>query len=176
MQHRHGRQVEGVAGVGLKGADAALAEDDLLVAAGHDVFGAHQQLLDGVGTGRALSRMGLFGLAQLLEQLEVLHVARADLDDVHVLEQRQVVDVHDLGNDRQTGAALGLQQQLYTLVMQALESVGRSARLERAAAQQVCAALLTASAMHITCSGDSTEQGPAMNWKWPPPIATPSAI
>ena len=34
-QHRHGAQVEGAAGRGLEGADAALAEDHLLVAAGH---------------------------------------------------------------------------------------------------------------------------------------------
>ena len=49
FNHRHRGQVEGVAGLGLKGADAALAEDDILVAACHDVLGTHQPFLDGVG-------------------------------------------------------------------------------------------------------------------------------
>ena len=37
-------KVEGVAHAGLKGADAALAEDDVLVALSHDVLGAHYEL------------------------------------------------------------------------------------------------------------------------------------
>ena len=37
-----------------------------------------------------LSRMGLSHVAELLEQLEILHVARAYLDDVHILEQTQM--------------------------------------------------------------------------------------
>ena len=32
-----------------KGADAALAEDDILVALGHDVLGAHHELLQRIG-------------------------------------------------------------------------------------------------------------------------------
>ena len=77
---------ERVAGVVVKRADAALAEDDLLVAAGHDVFRAHQQLFDGVGQA-ALEQDGLVGLAKLLEQVKVLHIPRADLNHVDVLEQ-----------------------------------------------------------------------------------------
>ena len=44
-QRGDGGQVKGVAGRGLKGADAPFTEDDLLISAGHDVFGAHQKLL-----------------------------------------------------------------------------------------------------------------------------------
>ena len=46
LQNRHGAYVKDVSGVRLEPADAALAEDDLLVAARHDVFGAHQKLLE----------------------------------------------------------------------------------------------------------------------------------
>ena len=49
LEHRHGGDVQGVAGEGLVSADAPLAEDHLLVALGHDVLGAHQELFDGVG-------------------------------------------------------------------------------------------------------------------------------
>ena len=45
MEHRHGGKVERISRVGLECADAALAEDDLLVAAGHDILCAHEKLL-----------------------------------------------------------------------------------------------------------------------------------
>ena len=38
----------------------------------------------------ALEQDGLVRLAKLLQQVEVLHIPRADLDDVHILEQRQI--------------------------------------------------------------------------------------
>ena len=46
---KRGVHVEGVARAGLEGADAALAEHDLLVALAHDVLGGHEQLVDGAG-------------------------------------------------------------------------------------------------------------------------------
>ena len=45
----HGGQIQRVAGVLFKSADAALAQDHVLVAACHDVLGAHDPLLNGVG-------------------------------------------------------------------------------------------------------------------------------
>ena len=51
---------------------------------GDDVLGRHQQLLDG-GAHAALEQHGLAQLAHRLQQREVLHVARADLEDVGVL-------------------------------------------------------------------------------------------
>ena len=53
VQHRHRREVERVARGRLKGADAALAEDDVGVAAGHDVFGAHRAVPEWCWQGRA---------------------------------------------------------------------------------------------------------------------------
>ena len=46
VDDRDGGDVERVARVGLEGADAALAEDDVVVAAGQDVFGRQQPLLN----------------------------------------------------------------------------------------------------------------------------------
>ena len=45
VEHGDDGQVHGVAGGGLEGADAPLAEDDLAVAPGHDILRAHKQLL-----------------------------------------------------------------------------------------------------------------------------------
>ena len=141
VQHWNRGDIQRVAGGGFESADTALAENDIFVAAGHDVLGAHQQFLDGVGKA-ALEQDGLADLTQLLEQLEVLHVARANLNDVNVLKQRQMVDVHDLGDDGQAGFLLGFAQQLDALAVESLEGVGGGAGLERAAAEHICAGSL----------------------------------
>ena len=133
-QHGDGRQVQGVAGVGLKGADTPLAEDDVLVAAGHDVFGAHQPLLVGGGHA-AFDHDGLVLMAHGLQKVEVLHVPGADLDDVHVLEQGQLAQVHQLRDNGEAGLLPGHLQVLQTRGAQALEGVGGGAGLEGAAAQ-----------------------------------------
>ena len=83
---------------GFVGADAALAQDHVVVAAGQDVLARQQQLLDG-GRDAALEQHRLAHLAQLAQQVEVLHVARAHLEAVdvgqHGLDLR---DLHDLAD------------------------------------------------------------------------------
>ena len=44
MEHGHGGQIQGVAGIIAVGTDAAFTQNHTLVAAGHDIFGAHEQL------------------------------------------------------------------------------------------------------------------------------------
>ena len=51
---------------------------------------------------------------------------------------------HDLGDDRQAGLALCLEQQLEAFGLETLERVGGGARLERTAAQEGCAGCLDA--------------------------------
>ena len=135
MKHDHAGEVEGVAHTGLKGADAALAENDVLVALGHDVLGAHDELLEGVGE-TALEQDRFFLTAYSLEQFEVLHIAGAHLDEVYVLEERQMFGVHDLGDDGRAGGTAGQLEQVETLAAHPLKGVGGSAGLERTAAQQ----------------------------------------
>ena len=168
MQHRHATQIQGVAGSRFKGADAPLAEDHLLIAAGHDVFRAHEQLLQGVGQ-TALEKDGLVDLPQLLEQLEVLHVARPHLDHIHVLKQRQMVGVHDLRYNGQARFLLCLLQQADAFAVQALEGIGRRAGLERTAAKERGARGLDGLrhgdnllfAFHRAGPGDNLEHAPA---------------
>jgi hypothetical protein len=63
LDHGNGRDVEGVAGRVLEGADAPLAEDDLAVAPGQDVLGGEQPLFDGGGEA-ALEKDRLSDLAE----------------------------------------------------------------------------------------------------------------
>ena len=146
LEYRNSGNIQRVAGVLFVGADAALAEDNVLVAARHDILGAHQKLLHGVREA-ALEQDGLAGLAELLQQLEVLHIACADLEAVALVhEDVDVRRIGDLGNDRQTGCLVRLVQQLQTLSLQTLERVRGRARLPRAAAENgraVCLHMLS---------------------------------
>src|SRR6185503_21109035 len=49
VDDRNRADVEGVSSVSFKSANAALASDDVVIAAGHDVFGGEQKFLDGGG-------------------------------------------------------------------------------------------------------------------------------
>ena len=89
---------------GLEGADAALAEDDVLVAARHDVLGAHQKLLDACWRSPRLSRMGLRIWPSSLSSSKFC-ILRAPTWNArpHPRTDRYAPDWHDLGNDGQTG-------------------------------------------------------------------------
>ena len=136
VQHRHGVEVEGVAGAGLEGADAALAQDNVVVALAHDVLGSHEQLVDRAGHAALEQNWGL-GLADLLEQGEVLGVAGADLHDVNLLVQEDlhVAWVHDLGDDRHVELGGCLAQQVQAGGTHALVGVRGGAGLVGTAAQ-----------------------------------------
>ena len=136
VQHRHGVEVEGVAGAGLEGADAALAQDNVVVALAHDVLGGHEQLVDRAGHAALEQNRGL-GLADLLEQGEVLGVAGADLHDVNLLvkEDLHVAWVHDLGDDRHVELGGCLAQQVQAGGTHALVGVRGGAGLVGTAAQ-----------------------------------------
>ena len=49
MNGGHDAEVEGIASVVDEGADASFAEDDLVVALGHDVLGGHEEFVEGGG-------------------------------------------------------------------------------------------------------------------------------
>ena len=138
VKHCHGGQIQGIPGGGFEGADAPLAEDDLLIALTHDVFRAHEKLLDGVGQ-TPLEKNGLFRLAQLLQKVKILHIPGTYLNHVHIGKQVKGGDVHDFRDDGKVCCLLGLQQQPDAFGTHALEGVGRGTGLEGAAPQKVCA-------------------------------------
>ena len=136
VQRGDGGDVASVAGDGFEGADAALAEDDVRVAVRDHVLGRHEKLLDG-GAHAALQQHGAAAFAERLEQREVLHVARADLQNVGVLgDQVDVAVAHDFGDDAESGGFAGLVEQLEAFDFEALEIVGRSARFEGSSAKE----------------------------------------
>ena len=73
------------------------------------------------------------------QKFEVLHIARADLDDVHVAEKVDVANAHNFGNDRHTRLLLRFEKKFDPFVAKSLERIRRSAGFERAAAKHGCA-------------------------------------
>ena len=131
------RQVERVAGRIFEGPDSALAEDHLPVPFGEDVLGRHQEVFHGRAHA-AFQEDRDPGAAAFLEQVEVLHVAGADLEDVGVaLDDLDLARVHDFGHDRHAEAVAGGLEDLEPVAAEPLEAVRAGAGLERAAAQDV---------------------------------------
>ncbi len=82
----HGRnhgEVESVARKIGERSNAALAEHDVVIALGEDVLGGHEEFVERGGHA-ALEENRFFGAARAFEERKVLHVTRADLDDVGV--------------------------------------------------------------------------------------------
>ena len=136
VEDGHGVEVKGVARAGLKGADAALAEDHVVIALAHDVFGGHEELIDGSGES-ALEKHRRAGAADLFEQGEVLRIARADLHhvDLAVAERLNVARVHDLSHDGKACLGPRLAEEVESALAHALVGVGRGAGLVGAAAE-----------------------------------------
>ena len=123
-------QIEQIARAGVERAQAALAEHDLGAAVDDQIFGGGEPFLDGAGQA-ALEQHGAAGLGDLLEQVVVLRVARADLE--HVGQVEQGLDLVGAGHFRDQGDVELLFDRAHDLeavLLEALEIVGRSAGLE----------------------------------------------
>ena len=108
MQYGYGGQIQGIAGGSLKGTDAPLAENDVFIALAHDVLRAHEQLLNGIGQA-ALQQNGLSGLAKFLQKIKILHIPGAHLNHIHIREQVQGRNRHQLCHNWKAGGFLGFQ-------------------------------------------------------------------
>src|SRR5450631_740399 len=129
------RNVHGVARVCFKGANAALAENDFVVAAGEQVFRGAQQFFDR-GRNPAFEQHRLADLAQFAQKIEVLHVARAHLKDVDIRQhQRNLGDLHDLADHEQFEMIARFAQQLQAVNAQPLKRIRRGSRFESAATE-----------------------------------------
>ena len=119
----HGVDVGGVAGGGFKGADAALAQDDAMIAAVEDVFACHQHFFDG-GRHAAFEEHRRAGIAEGTQQVEVLHVARAELEYVYIFfHHRNLRDRHHFNDQRQTGFLTGFCHVFETFFAKTLKGI-----------------------------------------------------
>src|SRR5208283_104193 len=109
---------------------------DVVVAFGEDVFGGHQEFVESGGHA-ALEKDGEFGAAGTFEEREILHVARADLDDVGVfLDEIERFVVDGFGDDAEAVLLADMGENLQAGEAESLEGVGAGARLVGAAAEE----------------------------------------
>ena len=135
-------EVESVAREIGEGANAALAEHDVVVALGEDVFGGHEELVERRGHA-TLEEDGLFGAASALEEREILHVARANLDDIGVfLDEVEGFVVNGFGDDAETVGGADFRKNFQAVFAEALKAVRGGAGLVGAAAEEPHTGLL----------------------------------
>ena len=102
FQNRNGIDIGRVARGSFKGADAALAQHHALVTPRQNIFGRHQQFFDGRGKSAFEQDSGAC-FANGTQQIEVLHVARADLKHIHIFDHHIHLHLrHDLNDDWQS--------------------------------------------------------------------------
>ena len=124
LHDRDRGDVEGVARRRLECADTALAEHDVVVAAREDVLGRQQPLLDG-GREASLQHHRLARVTKLAQQRVILHVARADLEEVGVaIDELDLADVHHLGDELQIVRVGAGPEHLQAFLAETLKAVG----------------------------------------------------
>ena len=129
-------EIERVTGEVGEGADAAFAEHHVVVALGEDVFSGHEKFVERGGHA-ALEKDGKLGAAGAFEEREILHVARADLDDVGVLlDEVEGFVVNGFGDDSEAELLADVREDFQAGEAESLERVRRSARLVGAAAEK----------------------------------------
>jgi hypothetical protein len=128
----------------------------------------------------AIPRLNMAGLRvrpTSRREIVILGVPGADLQDVRVaFHQIHLTGIHHFGDNGHAGGAPRFRQKFQRFFAQPLKRVGRRARLEGAAAENLDPAFLISLAVAIRFSRVSTEQGPAMMTICSPPILTPLTI
>ncbi len=136
---RHSQNVESVAGVSFKSPDTAFAEDDLLVALHENVLRSQQKFLQRRAH-VAFQNDGLVGFAHFAQQVEIVHVARADTKNIHVFGQKlEVMYGENFGFDEKLGFLSDEPEKRDPFVADALKGVRRRARLKQRTAENLCA-------------------------------------
>ena len=124
------RNIHRVSRVGLKGSNAALAQNHLVVPARHDVFRRQQQLFQR-GRDPALEQHRLAYLPQLAQQIKVLHVARSYLQNIHIGQHhRNLRNLHHLTDYEKFEFLSRLAHQLQRVFSVPLKRIRRTTRLE----------------------------------------------
>src|SRR5712691_4415281 len=137
-------QVQSVARVVGKGADAALAKHYVVVAFGEDVFGGHEKLIKSGGHA-ALEENRFPGAAGALEERKILHIAGADLNDVGVLfDEVEAFIVDSFGDDAKAEFFPDFRENLEALFAETLKTVRGSAGFVSAAAEEARAGFFDA--------------------------------
>ena len=175
FDHRNSSHVKCETGEGLKASDSTLTENHFLVPTSHHIFGCQQPLFVGRGQ-TALDHDGLTKLANLIKKVVVLHVPRANLQDICVLGHCvYIFHRHDLGNNRKTGFLLCSLEQLQAIFSHSSKAVRGGPRLKSSTPHH-CGSR----SFHSSGSGDhllfifNRARAGHDYWAWPPDHGIPN--
>ena len=141
LYYRNCGKVEGIPCCRFISSYPSFAEDDLIVAACHYVFGAHYPFFDGVCK-TSFEENRLINSAELLQKLKILHIPCADLDDIHAFKHVYVCGAHYFRNYRQTCLFACALEQIKAFGFETLEGIGRGPGLECASSEEGRSCLL----------------------------------
>src|SRR6185369_12326452 len=131
---RNYREIQGVAGSGLKCADAPLAEDDMRIPLGKDVFCSGEELFQG-GAHPALEEDRFLYPSDFAQQIEVLHVPRANLEQVRRFGHKAYsIRAHYFSHYGKPGRFACLHQKFEPLLTKTLKGVWPGSGFEGSAA------------------------------------------
>src|SRR6185369_11950610 len=137
LDQRNYREIQGVAGGGLKGADAPFAKDDMGVSLCKDVFGSGEELLQS-GAHPPFQEDRFLYPPDFTEQIEVLHVPCANLEQIRgFCHQTNSIRAHDFGHYGKPRLFACLHKKFEPLLAQSLKGMRTGARFEGSAAQKV---------------------------------------
>src|SRR5258706_10058489 len=101
LQSRNGVYIKSEAGLRLKSADAAFAQQDLSVPVSQNIFSGEQKLF-GRGAKPTFKQNRLGKFTDCIQQKDILHVSRADLQYNYILAgNTRLFCRHDLRNNWQ---------------------------------------------------------------------------
>src|SRR5581483_10923915 len=120
-----------------KSSDTALTQNNIWISVCDYVLGRHQQFLDRTAQA-ALQHHRPIRFTERLQQREVLHVPRADLQNVRIFGNHfNIAVAHYFSDDADAGFLLRFREQTKTLGLHTLKIVRRGSRLKSAAAQKL---------------------------------------
>ena len=123
LEHRDGRQVEGVSSRVRESSYTPFAEDHVLVPLLHDVLRGQEQVLHR-GRHSPLEKDRPLESSDLGEEGKILHVTRSDLEHVGVFgDQVGLAWIHDFSHDREAGLGTDVREHLEPIFAQPAEGV-----------------------------------------------------
>src|SRR5579863_2882388 len=141
VNDRNRRNIHRVARVRFERSDPPLAQDHIVISPGHYVFRREQQFFQR-RRNPSFHQNRLAHLPQFAQQIKVLHVARPNLQNIHIRQHhRNLRNLHHFADHQQIEFLSRFAQQFQRIFAMPLKRVRRTSRLECPAPQHFRASL-----------------------------------
>ncbi len=136
VHNRDRGNIQRISRVSFERANAALTSNDVVIPASHNVFSGEQQFFKR-RRNPALQQDWSFQFSQFAQQIEILHIPRAHLQNVHVRQHHfDLRNFHHLADHQQVELVSGFAQKFKRFESQSLKRIRRATRLECSSPQR----------------------------------------